>query len=154
MKNMKRLMILLTLVVSLLPQVWATDGGHQHRMSFEEFQAKHRAFLIEKAGLTQQEADKFFPLYDEMNKLKKEISDESWKLLRHGKKADLSDAEYEKIMQGYYEARIKTDNLEKQYYEKFKKFLSPKKLYNILKAEMRFQREMVKNMNSANKNKK
>lgn len=148
---MKRLMILFAFMACMFSQAWPTEGCNQHKMTLEEFQAKHRAFLIEKAELTQQEADKFFPLYEELNKQKKEISDESWKMLRKGKKDDLSEKEYEEIMQSYYDARIKTDCLEKEYYEKFKKILSPNKLYRILKAEMRFQREMVKNMNTSSK---
>ena len=49
----------------LMLSVWAGDGTCQ-QLSREEFRAKQQAFLTEKAGLTREEAAKFFPLYFEM----------------------------------------------------------------------------------------
>ena len=48
---MKRLIILLFIICGFTPLLWAMDGCNQQRLSPEEFRAKQKAFIIEKAGL-------------------------------------------------------------------------------------------------------
>ncbi len=125
--------------------MWAA-GGVGQRLSKEEFRAKQQAYIVEKAGLTEQEAAAFFPLYFELQDRKKELNDEAWKLMRQGKDENTSEKQYEEIMEGVYDARISANRLEKTYFEKFKKILSCKKIYLVQKAEMRFHRDMLKGM--------
>jgi hypothetical protein len=98
----------------------------------------------EKAGLTQEEAAKFFPVYFELQDRKKQLNDEAWKLLRSGKDEKTTDTQYGEILEGVYDARIASDRLDKTYFEKFKKILSCKKIYLVQRAEMRFHRELLK----------
>ncbi len=99
---------------------------------------------FEKAGLTDSEADKFFPLYFELQDKKKDFNDRIWKLMRKGKDDKMTDAQYEEIILQVYDIRIETDNLDKTYYAKFKKVLSPKKIFQVQRAESRFHREILK----------
>lgn len=122
---------------------FAYDGYNQH-LSPEEFRAKQKAFITEKAGLTDSEADKFFPLYFELQDKKKDFNDRIWKLMRKGKDDKMTDAQYEEIILQVYDIRIETDNLDKTYYAKYKKVLSPKKIFMVQRAESRFHREMLK----------
>ena len=108
--------------------------------------ARQQAYITEKAGLTKEEADKFFPLYFELQDRKKELNDEAWRLLRKGKDENISEDQYEEIMIGVYDARVSTDRLERSYLEKFRKVLSYKKIYKVLRAEMRFNRDLLKGM--------
>lgn len=126
--------------------IWATGGDDQHRLSVEEFRAKQQAYITEKAGLTQDEAARFFPVYFELQEMKKQMNDNVWNLIRKGKAENVSEIEYEEIMEGIYEARIASDRLEKSYFESFKKILSCKKIYLIQEAEMRFHRELLRDM--------
>ena len=142
---MKRLIVLLVMICGMMPLLWASDGCDQH-LSPEEFRAKQKAFITEKAGLTSEEAAKFFPLYFELQDRKKQLNDEAWKLLRQGKDEKTTEAQYEEIMEGVYDARIASDQLDKTYFDKFKKILSCKKIYLVQRAEMRFHRELLKGM--------
>lgn len=81
-----------------------------------------------------------------MQDKKKEQNDKAWKLIRQGKDEKTTEAQYDAIMEGVYDARIASDRLDKTYFEKFKKILSAKKLYLVQKAEMRFHRELLKGM--------
>lgn len=63
-----------------------------------------------------------------------------------GKGQKTTEAQYDVIMEGVYDARIAADRLDKTYFAKFKKILSAKKLYLVQKAEMRFHRELLKGM--------
>ena len=47
-------------------------------------------------------------------------------------------------MEDVIKARIATDQLELEYVQKYKKFLSAKKIYQVQKAEMKFHRELLK----------
>ena len=75
---MKKLIVLLVMICGIMPLLWASDGCDQH-LSPEEFRAKQKAFITEKAGLTSEEAAKFFPLYFELQDRKKQLNDEAWK---------------------------------------------------------------------------
>lgn len=95
---MKKL-ILLVLLSVLLPTVWAADGCNQHRLTREEFQAKQKAYIIEKAGLTSDEAARFFPVYFELQDRKKILQDEAWHLMREGNEKGVTEAKYEEILE-------------------------------------------------------
>lgn len=142
---MKKLIVLLFMIGGVMPLLWGNDGCDQH-LSPEQFRAKQKAFLTEKAKLTDEEAAKFFPLYFELQDRKKELNDEAWKLIRKGKDENMSEERYEEILEGVYDARIASDRLDKTYFEKFKKILSCKKIYLVQKAEMRFHRELLRGM--------
>ena len=147
---MKRLIILLFIICGFTPLLWAMDGCNQQRLSPEEFRAKQKAFIIEKAGLNK-EAAKFFPVYFELQDKKKALNDKAWGLLRKGKDDKTTEAQYAEILKGVYDARSASDKLERDYYEKFKKILSNKKIYMVQKAEMRFHRELLKSANRKDK---
>ena len=148
---MKRLIILLFIICGFTPLLWAMDGCNQQRLSPEEFRAKQKAFIIEKAGLNKEEAAKFFPVYCELQDKKKALNDKAWGLLRKGKDDKTTEAQYAEILKGVYDARSASDKLERDYYEKFKKILSNKKIYMVQKAEMRFHRELLKSANRKDK---
>lgn len=142
---MKRVLCLLLLACSSVILLYATDKCDQ-RLTPEQFRAKQKAFITEEAGMSAEEAAKFFPVYFELQDRKKELNDEAWKLIRKGKKGSLSEGQYEEILEGVYDARIEGDRLDKSYFEKFKKILSFEKIYRVQKAEMKFHRELLKGM--------
>lgn len=108
---------------------------------------KQKAFIIEQAGLSKQEAAKFFPVYFELQDKKKKLNDESWDLMRKGKDDRQRKANTEEINEKVANNRIAADQLDKTYLSKFKKILSSKKIFLVQRAEMRFHREMIKGMN-------
>ena len=65
----------------------------------------------------------------------------SWK---KSKNPQISEKEYEDILNGFIEADKINNELDKQYMKKFQKILSNKKIYKVLKAEIKFQRNMLK----------
>lgn len=147
---MKKLIVLFVMMCGVMPLLWATDGCDQH-LTQEEFRAKQKAFITEKAGLTKEEATKFFPLYFELQDRKKQLNDEAWNLLRKGKNENTTEAQYEEIMEGVYDARIASDRLDKTYFDKFKKILPAKKIYLVQRAEMKFHRDLLKGMQQKGK---
>lgn len=144
--EMRKLIALVVLLCGFIPVLWAVDGCDQ-RLSREEFRAKQKAFITEKAGLTKEEAAKFFPVYFELQDRKKKLNDESWELIHKGKNDKTTEAQYEEIIEKVSDNRIAADRLDRSYLDKFKKILPNKKIYLVQRAEMRFHREMIKGMN-------
>ena len=99
---------------------------------------------VPQAGLNAQEAARFFPLYFELQDKKQEQNKEAWQKMRKGKDPNTTETEYAKIVEDVIKARIATDQLELEYVQKYKKFLSAKKIYQVQKAEMKFHRELLK----------
>lgn len=143
---MRKVIALVVLLCGFMPVLWAADGCEQH-LSREEFRAKQKAYIIEQANLTKDEAAKFFPVYFELQDKKKKLNDESWNLMRKGKDDKTTEAQYEEINEKVANNRIAADQLDKTYLGKFKKILSSKKIFLVQRAEMRFHREMIKGMN-------
>ena len=142
---MKKLIAFLVFLCGFMPLLWAADGCEQH-LSREEFRTKQKAYIIEQAKLTKEEAAKFFPIYFELQDKKKKLNDESWNLMRKGKDDKTTEAQYKEINEKIAENRIAADQLDRTYLGKFNKILSSKKIFLVQRAEMRFHREMIKGM--------
>jgi len=105
------------------------QSGKQHRnFDREAFLAKKNAFITAEMGLTPEEAASFIPLCNELQEKMFEAGRECRKLskdLKHNESA--TDADYLKVIDECVSVNMKQAQLEKEYYEKFKKILSPKK---------------------------
>ena len=123
---MKRKLYILTLMALCCLTGIHAQKGH---FSKEEFRSRQQAFITEKAGLNAQEAARFFPLYFELQDKKQEQNKEAWQKMRKGKDPNTTETEYAKIVEDV---------------QKYKKFLSAKKIYQVQKAEMKFHRELLK----------
>ena len=112
----------------------------------EEFQAKQRAFITERAGLTAEEADAFFPLFFELQKKKFEIEHEIRKNSRkpHGEK--LTEEQCRELVYKMADTKIEISKLEREYTDKYIKVLNACKLHKVLHAEGAFQRHLMKEM--------
>lgn len=143
---MKRLIVLFFMIGGFIAATGATERGEQQRLSKEEFRNKQQAYITEKAGLSKEEAARFFPVYFELQDRKNQLNEDAWELIQKGRNEKTTEEQYAEIMEGVYDTRIAADRLEKTYFSKFKKILSCKKIYLIQKAEMRFRRDMLKDM--------
>ena len=140
----KKLLVLWVVACGIVPLLWATEGCEQ-RLTKEEFRAKQQAYITEKAGLTSEEATAFFPLYFELQDKKYSCNKEIWAKIRKTKESNnVSDTEYSRIAEDVIKTRITVDELELEYLRKYQKVLSPKKIYDIQRTEMKFSRELLK----------
>lgn len=120
-------------------------------LSREEFRERQRTFFTQQADLTSQEADRFFPLYFELQDKKGRLNHEAMEQMRKGKEVNLTEAEYDRIVESILKSRITSDELELEYLKRYKEFLSSQKIYRLQKAEMHFHRELLKDANGKRK---
>ena len=116
----------------------------KNKCSKDEFRTKQQAYMTEKAGLTAEEAQKFFPLYFELQDKKKAMNKQRWEQARQGKTPETTEEEYTMIIDRFFNSEIDILDLEKEYIEKYRKVLTDKKIYMIYWAEIKFNRNMMK----------
>ncbi len=112
----------------------------------EEFFQFRREFMTEQIGLTEQEAEQFFPLYDEMEKKKWEADRGARSLARRmaNSETEVMDVEYEAAADALLEKGEKIVQIEREYYDKFKAILPSEKLFKFKYAQERLPRAMMK----------
>ncbi len=153
---MKRILIfsLLAFVSSALfaqngPGPGKGSGPENFKYKKEKMNAMKVAFITDQIDLTTEEAQRFWPIYNEMDKkveaLRMVTMEKMHALKKEGKTVDdLSDAELQKLMLERLDNDEKIAQIKKQYHEKFLKALGTKKTAKFYMAEMDFSRELMK----------
>ena len=144
----KRFILLFLLSLTLLT-VSAQDK--KKKFAPERFQAELEQYITKKACLTPKEASKFFPVFAEMRRKQRVIHNEM-KTLKRIKPT--TDAECKKNIKKRDEFEIEIKEIQKIYHNKFLQMLPAKKVYDILKAEDRFYKQMFKRSTNKNRKKK
>jgi hypothetical protein len=131
------------IILSLFARGQQTDD-HQKRM--EEYRAMKIAYFTENLGLTPQEAEKFWPLYNKYEQDKAELRknriDRSHEF---AEKADqMSEEEAEEIVNKHIENRKKELQLEIQFNADLKKILPAKKIMKLYITEVQFREYMLR----------
>jgi hypothetical protein len=151
---MKKYFVILLLSLTIIPNTYAyqSDRDRPQRLSPAEFRAKQKDFITRDAGLTDDEAAKFFPVYYELEDKKRAMNDKSWQLIRQGDDENLSESQYKNILETIYNNRIAVDRLEKEYFYRFRRIISYKKILRVHRSEMRFSRELIRDMRNHKSN--
>lgn len=117
------------------------------------FQAKRNAYITAELKLTPDEAAVFIPLDNELKDKMFNIGRDCRRLFRETyQKEAISDELYQKIIDCYLDSRIKEATMEKEYYERFKKILSPEKLFKYQQADEKFMREFLRGFDNNDRN--
>lgn len=132
----------LTLIISILSSMAFAQG---RKMNIAEFEKKKMEYIQKEAALTQEEANRYFPLYNDLSKKKFELHkqhrDKVENMKRNNK--NMSDEKYRQLLENDVDVKIKEAELEKEYAEKLEKALSPEKLYRAQQAERKFMMNEV-----------
>lgn len=138
--------ITLLTVTASFAQERERPKGHKPSFSHEEFKAKQRAFITEKAELTPQEAEAFFPLFFELQKKKFETEHSIRKEMRKPRGEKFTEEECREFVYKMADTKIEISKLEREYIDKYLAVISASKLHKIQHAEGAFQRHLMKEM--------
>jgi hypothetical protein len=118
--------------------------SHEARM--EKYRAEKVSFLTTKLDLTPAEAEKFWPIYNQMDKERWESQKCRRDLENKVSEAEesLSDNEIIKLTREYSGSLQKEGSLMTSYNEKLLKVLPPKKVLKLYKAENEFRMNMIR----------
>lgn len=125
-------------------------GQHQEIMMNKEKKEKIRAqkvgFITEKLQLTPEEAQVFWPVYNEYQNKKEKIHEEKRTTMRKFQKdlSEMSDKEIENIADKYVDFKIYESKLLEEYHKKFKNILPAHKVVKLYQAENQFKHYLLK----------
>jgi Spy/CpxP family protein refolding chaperone len=146
---MKKALIAIALFVAATFAATAQEDKRpdkRRKFSPEQFQEKQRNYITEKAALTPEEAEKFFPIFFELQKERFRIEREARSKVIKERGQKLTDEQWKELLGHTADARIAIAQLEKEYITKYLNVVSPKKLVDIQRAEHSFQSYMIKTM--------
>lgn len=147
-RAMKRNFILLICLI-LLPLQVMTLTAQEKKMNMADYEKRKKEFVVKEAGLSKAEADKYFPLTNELTKKKFELHRKHReKVQRIKDNSKISEAEYRKLLDDDVDLKMKEAALEKEYAPRFEKVLTPEKLYRAQQAERQFIQKEVTNFRS------
>tara|TARA_R110002050_G_scaffold109799_1_gene221376 strand:+ start:109181 stop:109654 length:474 start_codon:yes stop_codon:yes gene_type:complete len=118
-------------------------GGKQKR---EKIKAMKVEFITTKLDLSTDEAQKFWPVYNEFTDKLMAIEKGRRKMLKENADKELSDAEINKLIAYNFDTDQKILDLKREYNEKFKKVLSVQKVGLLYQSEHMFKRELLHKM--------
>lgn len=116
------------------------------QFSAAEYWKQQKIFFTQKAGLTQDEADAFFPLYNELQQKKRELNREMRHIMRQVGGPDGTEEQSLKAIDAKANTAIKIAELEKEYLQKFKTVLPASKILKIQNAEEQFNSQILKDI--------
>jgi Spy/CpxP family protein refolding chaperone len=145
---MKNIQLITTLAISLLLTA-TVFGQHEKgkRPNKEKVKAMKIGYITEKVNLTSEEAQKFWPIYNEfeskMNEMRKKRKEAHKK---ETGETEFSDAEVEKIVDNHIVMEQKELDIKKEYHTKFKAVLPIKKVAKLYRANEGFKRDLLKRL--------
>lgn len=168
---MKKLIVILIGIIALSPafsqntqsnpqrwgfqqrQTWQRNSAPQQQIpnrsgqfSPTEYWNQQKAFFTERAGLTEDEANAFFPLYNELQQKKRELNRETRRIMRQEGGTATSEEQSLKAIDAIAETNIKIAELEKEYLQKFKQVLPASKILKVQSAEEQFNSQILKDI--------
>ncbi|MCO6500083.1 MAG: hypothetical protein J5I47_06860 [Vicingus serpentipes] len=145
MKKSTSIVIALLLLCSTL---LAQHHGAEDRKEYKEkIKSMKIAFITEKMDLTPEEAQQFWPVYNEYENKRETLLKEKWAEKKKNKEnQELSNEEIKKHIENHFVTRQKELDLDKEYHTKFLAVLPIKKVGALYMAREQFKRDLLKKM--------
>lgn len=114
---------------------------HSGKMK-DKVNAHKVAYITERIGLTENEAQRFWPVYNQYQTEKELLKSQGIKPIT----TDLSEKEADDQLSKYLEYRVREAEAQRKYIEKIKNILSSRKILHLLEAERSFKVEILNKM--------
>ena len=134
---MKKIILFSILSLCLITTVFAQRSGERMKNRMGNYQI---AFITDKLNLTSDEAQKFWPIYNQYKDQTKKLRQEA----RAQKEInDMTDAEAEQFIKSSFEKDAKELDLKKEFIQKLRGLLPPKKIAQLQGLEKEFKKELL-----------
>ena len=149
MKTLFAVTLCLFAAVLRFAQPQGKPNEEQRKKDWERLQAEKIAFITQELDLTPEEAQVFWPVYNQCWKevlASHKATREAFAGIR-GKQAEgLTDKEMEKKLDAYIQASTRSNQVLADWYPKFKQVLPIRKVAKLYQAEEAFQQRMINNL--------
>ncbi len=109
----------------------------------EKIEAAKIALITERLNLTPDQAQKFWPIYNEFAKRQQEVRQSFAQARRNHDPKTASEEENKRILEMGMKAKEQTLQLEKQYAERFLEVINNRQLLSLRKAEEDFTQMII-----------
>jgi Spy/CpxP family protein refolding chaperone len=122
----------------------AQDNDHGFKAAMEKMQADRVAFLTEKLELTVDEAQKFWPLYNEYLKQREDlIKGRREKMRKDFEPENVTDQDLDMMLSDILDQEVRLAQIKKDYFTKIRQVLPVKKVLTLHRAEQEFMNHML-----------
>lgn len=144
---MKRL-ALVSMAFILSMGLFAQAQEDARKQRWEDMKAKRAAYYTEKICLTPDEAQLFWPVFNELQEKKWKLHLQMNAQFRNTKKDAQGNPifDFAKVNDELMRIKVAEANLDKVYHEKFKKILNPEKLFRYYGAEREWANKLLKDI--------
>lgn len=149
MKQLSKLIAILLTVLLATPM--RAGCGNDRGDWQEKMKAEKVAFLTSSLNLTTSEAEKFWPVYNKMEDVRKEgfvKMMKAYKALEEGIKADKPENTIATLLDSYLAAIQESKDIEKKMMQAYSEVISLKKVAKLFVAEEEFRRQQIGKWNN------
>lgn len=144
---MRRLLFLTVITIMIALGAFAEE---QQKFSPEKFQADLEQYITTEAGLTNDEAAKFFPLYREMQQKQRVVYNKIHELF----KLPHDEASCKRAIQRRDQLEIELKQIAQTYHNKFLRVIPASKVIGTIVAEDKFHRRAFRKFGQRNRDSK
>jgi len=138
------MLALVGLLCCAAPAVQAQNGpGGRRGERLAQLENAKIAFITNRVSLTQEQAQKFWPLYNEFSARRRELN-KNGRMLRRDITESMSDQQIRENLTQSFTLRQQELNLEKEYFDKFQKVITLRQVAQLFMAERDFTKEVIK----------
>lgn len=114
--------------------------------SREKIKALKVAYLTEHLELTSEEAQEFWPVYNEYESKRNELRKKQWVEIKSKLKevGSLNEQEAQSLLSAYLKIEEEEEELEKDFLNNVSKVISAKKTLLLMRSEEDFKRQLIK----------
>lgn len=146
MKTLRLFAAMTALALFSMTAMAQPKGNWQERIKSEKI-----AFITTELELTPEEAQTFWPVYNQIEKKAQESQQAvktTYRALLEALKSDTAtDKEIDKLLDDYLAAKLAQKNIGKDDAAKYRKVLPSKKVAKLYVAEEKFRRQHIRNFN-------
>ncbi len=146
--------VIITSFILLITVIGLQGQKPNHSEKLEKYRSEKVAFLTSKLDLNSSEAEKFWPIYNQLEQERWEIQKSRKAIEEKIRDAEvsLSEAEIVKLTRNFAGSMQKEAGIMVKYNEKFLKLLPPQKVLKLYQAENEFRVYMIKKFRDRHKN--
>lgn len=144
--------LMATMILAMVIPANAQDQDRQRKekerkeMS-EKMKAAKIAYISEHVALTPEEAEKFWPVYNEHEQKRMELTKVMMERFRNTEeKSEISDEKAEEMMQERFKQEEALLDLKKEYHNQYLNILSASKVLKLYEAENSFKHQLMERM--------
>lgn len=148
---MRRKYLLILLLSFFATTSFGQHDADKHRERVERVNAARVGFMTERLKFSGDQAEKFWPVYNEYSQKRQELYFETKRRIRAGKAEGLSEAEKSKLIDETMALKEKELDLQKTYKQRLLKVMTVNQYLELLNAERDFNQMLMEKLRERKK---